>query len=189
MNICGGGTIERISAGWAWRLAVVLLSVLLLASCVVPEDIRERVDGDDDFELENDYWPVIRNVKPAFGKTTIPRDCRRWTFQILDVNMPEDPDVNLSIRWFLDYDQNAPKIDGVGMTYALPARQVSGSEESPILQHVLEVVVSDKGFVQDQADSDLRTTPADAHTYYGVWFITLDTSLTIPDEEQEAQCQ
>lgn len=189
MKLGGANIYEKIKTGWIFLSVSALLLAFLLAACVVPEDIRERPDGDEEFEYEDDYWPVIRNVKPAFGKSTIPRDCRRWTFQILDLNQPEDPSVSLSIRWFLDYDQNAPKIDGVGMTYALPARQVSGSEEAPALQHVLEVVVSDKGFVQDQADSDLRTTPVDAHTYYGVWFITLDTSLTIPDDEQEAQCQ
>ncbi len=167
---------------------VTLCFVLALSSCVVSEEINRRVDGDLEFEEEISSWPIMKNVKPPFGQTEVHQDCPNWTFSILDLSTTEDGggENDYSIRWFLDYEEAEPKIDGVGMTYTLNPQRIA-AQDTEDTRHILEVIVSDMGFVEGDEGADLRTIPIGAHTDHNSWIIDFvsEPPITNPVE----QCQ
>ncbi|RJO72611.1 MAG: hypothetical protein C4523_02940 [Myxococcales bacterium] len=180
VNAASGGLLRAVGAAfakyltWPWLAAMAVC----LGACVVPQDIRERPPADTDAgeEEEYEYWPVITNPNPAPGLVKVPAEVDSFPFIINSLLPPDENDSlrrnDLEIRWFLDFESNPTIL----RTDTLDSEQIYRLDpnvlDPPDDLHILEVIVSDLGFV---GGDDPKETPPNAHTYTVVWAIQIQS--------------
>ena len=165
----------------AIRLLVYVCALMALAAlsgCVVPEDIKQRPQGDDS---EGDYWPNFVNPQPVSqGALRLPASCTGYTFKIMLTSLPPADDPlyqDFEVRWFLDYDAANPHEVGYSRSRELVHSQslnlkeiaFSGNDST----HIVEVLVSDRGFEDSNVAPAFRKTVAKAHFALYTWVFTL----------------
>lgn len=166
----------------AIRLGVALCALLLCAAllgCVVPEDIKQRPQSDTG---EGDYWPDFVNPQPVSqGKLLLPASCTGYTFKIMLTALPPADDTlyqDFEVRWFLDYDAvSNPHEVGYSRSRELVHSQALNLKEIALAggesTHIMEVLVSDRGFEDSNVAPAFRKTVAKAHTALYTWVFTL----------------
>ena len=173
----------------ATRLGVFLCACALagaLCGCVVPEDIKQRPSVD---VPEGDYWPSLVNPQPVSqGKLVLPASCTKYTFKVMLTDLPPADDVTyqyFEVRWYLDYDSKThPSDAGYSRARELVHSQSINLHELALADkdafHVVEVLVSDRGFEDYNVAPINRKTAAKAHTALYTWSFTLSDDSSEP---------
>ncbi len=179
------------------RTILALLLGMAATACVVPSDIETRPMADmdvEEMEESYEYWPAIQSTVPPAGRVVLPAGCTKALFEIVleDIPDPADPRyAQMQIRWFMDYNDDAPNIICVGgWERGIKCEINPGYYYDPVAPdeaHLLEVVISDLGFEPADVGRKSRTPVEGAGYNERSWMILIDEEL--PWDNPDLRCQ
>lgn len=163
----------------------MFLFCLIMTGCLLPADIRERPEGDQE---EYEYWPVITNSLPSGGKQVMVKSCEYARFSVIFAEAPDPDDeernLNFSVRWYLDRSSNPnPIVRTRGWSDFKMTETIQFDTLDSDGTYLLEVFVSDLGF--DDSQREPLVNPG-AHSDRWTWEITFDQNI---DNDNPEDCQ